>query len=157
MHKVYLSLGSNMGDKIAYLDQAITLLQGNDNIHNLKRSALYQTDPVGYEDQDVFVNMAAYLETTLSPLELLDVCQSIELALDRVRLIRWGPRTIDIDIILFDQLELTSERLILPHPRATERGFVLIPIQALNPAVKVNGRLIDEWIEKLPPSGVRKL
>jgi len=157
MHKVYLSLGSNIGDKVDYLDKAVDILRKNALIHKLNVSSYYQTDPVGYEDQDVFVNIAIGLETDLSPYEMLDVCQSIEEDLNRVRLIRWGPRTIDVDIILFDEIRMEEELLTIPHPRMHERAFVLVPIKEIACDLMINGRHIDELLDALDVSGVRKL
>jgi 2-amino-4-hydroxy-6-hydroxymethyldihydropteridine diphosphokinase len=157
MHKAFLSLGSNIGDKVDYLDKAVEILKNNKDIHNLKVSSYYATDPVGYTEQDMFVNIAVVLETTLAPEALLDVCQNIETDLDRVRVIRWGPRTIDVDIILYDTLEMDEERLTIPHPRMYERGFVLIPIQELSPELVINQKPIQAYIDQLPPSGVRKI
>lgn len=156
MHKAYLSLGSNIGNKVDYLDKAVDILKKNKDIHNLKVSHYYQTDPVGYLDQDVFVNIAVYIETNLSPLALLDVCQSVETALDRIRVIRWGPRTIDVDIICMGE-DMVTERLILPHPRAHERAFVLVPINELNPALKIGDKAVNQWLENVDTTGVRKI
>lgn len=157
MHKVYLSLGSNMGDKVDYLDKAVDMIQKNEDIHNVKVSSYYQTDPVGYLDQDVFVNIAIELETELTPLEMLDLCQHVEETLNRVRVIRWGPRTIDVDIILYDGIDMESERLILPHPRAYERAFVLVPMAELNDELIIHNQTITELMKVLDTAGVRKL
>lgn len=155
MHKVYLSLGSNLGNKVDYLDKAVEELKKNDFIHKVKVSSYYSTDPVGYLDQDEFVNIAVSLETSLEPLLLLDICQNIELLLNRVRLIHWGPRTIDIDIILYDDLTMNNERLVIPHPRAMERSFVLIPLKELDSSLEINGQDLSSLIHK--DDGVRKM
>jgi len=157
MHKVYLSLGSNIGDSVNYLDKAVDILKNHELIHNIKVSSYYQTDPVGYLDQDVFVNIAVYLETELSPYELLKVCQEIEEALKRVRVVRWGPRTIDVDIILFDDVQMTDDKLTIPHPRMHERAFVLVPIAELDETLIVLNKSIKSLIELVDASGVRKL
>lgn len=157
MHKVYLSLGSNMGQKVDYLDKAVEKLENNEFIHNLKSSSYYSTDPVGYLDQDTFVNIAVSIETTLSPYALLKVCHEIEEALNRVRIIRWGPRTVDVDIILYDNLQLDEPLLTIPHPRMKERGFVLIPIQELEPELHIDSVAIQTLINQLPSGGVRKI
>jgi len=157
MHKVYLSLGSNIGDSVNYLDKAVDILNNHELIHNIKVSSYYQTDPVGYLDQDVFVNIAVYLETELSPYELLKVCQEIEEALKRVRVVRWGPRTIDVDIILFDDVQMTDDKLTIPHPRMHERAFVLVPIAELDETLIVLNKSIKSLIELVDASGVRKL
>ncbi len=127
MKTVYLSLGSNMGNRLALLKRAIQILKEQVD-EALCVSPFYETDPVGYVEQDCFVNCAVRLVTALGPLELLAICQSIEEALDRVRVIRWGPRTIDCDIIFFGDLKLSTEQLTVPHPRYKERAFVLAPL-----------------------------
>jgi len=157
MHKVYLSLGSNIGDSVNYLDKAVDILDKHELIHNIKVSSYYQTDPVGYLDQDVFVNIAVCLETDLSPYELLEVCQEIEEALERVRVVRWGPRTIDVDIILFDDVQMTDEKLTIPHPRMHERAFVLVTIAELDNTLIVLNKSIKSLIDLVDSSGVRKL
>lgn len=133
MNKSYLSLGSNMGNRLEMLKQAVSLLKEHPSIDVMKISSLYETDPVGYTEQDAFLNIVVYLQTELSAHELLDVCQSIEIELNRKREIRWGPRTIDLDILLYNQDEVNSARLIIPHPRMHERAFVLVPLLELDP------------------------
>ena len=157
MHRVFLSLGSNMGQKVDYLDNAVDIIKKNEFIHNVKVSSVYQTDPVGYLDQDVFVNIAVLLETTLEPYDLLKVCQDVEQALNRERLIRWGPRTIDVDIILYDDLTLDDEELTIPHPRMHERAFVLVPICELDSELVIQSQKIQTLIETVDVSGVRKI
>ena len=128
MNESYLSLGSNMGDRLEMLKQAVRYLVKDPRVVVLKISSLYETDPVGFTEQEPFLNMVVYLQTDLAALELLQVCQDIENELDRKREIRWGPRTIDLDILLFNQDKMRTERLILPHPRMHERAFVLVPL-----------------------------
>lgn len=135
MNEVYLSLGSNLGDRKAQLQEAVRLLQTNPSISNIKMSSIYETAPVGYLDQHAFLNLVIRLETSLSPLELLDICQEIEQALHRERLVRWGPRTVDLDVLLYGQEQLGTERLTIPHPRMYERAFVLVPLQELMPSL----------------------
>lgn len=135
MNEVYLSLGSNLGDRKAQLQEAVRLLQTNPSISNIKMSSIYETAPVGYLNQGAFLNLVIRLETSLSPLELLDICQEIEQALHRERLVRWGPRTVDLDVLLYGQEQLATERLTIPHPRMYERAFVLVPLQELMPSL----------------------
>ena len=135
MNEVYLSLGSNLGDRKAQLQEAVRLLQSNPSISNMKMSSIYETAPVGYLNQDVFLNLVIRLETSLSPLGLLDICQEIEQALHRERLVRWGPRTVDLDVLLYGQEQVATERLTIPHPRMYERAFVLVPLQELMPSL----------------------
>lgn len=135
MNEVYLSLGSNLGDRKAQLQEAVRLLQTNPSISNIKMSSIYETAPVGYLDQYAFLNLVIRLETSLSPLELLDICQEIEQVLHRERLVRWGPRTVDLDVLLYGQEQVATERLTIPHPRMYERTFVLVPLQELMPSL----------------------
>lgn len=132
MAKVYLSLGSNIGDRVSYLKQAILLIQSHKDINNVKVSSFYETDPQGYTDQDYFVNCVIECYTLMTPFELLEFTQYIEKKLKRVKLFRWGPRTIDVDILLYGELIINSEDLIIPHPRMYERAFVLIPLNEIN-------------------------
>jgi 2-amino-4-hydroxy-6-hydroxymethyldihydropteridine diphosphokinase len=128
----FIALGSNMGNRQDYLTEAMRLLNSHECIEMVNYSSIYETDPVGYEDQDLFLNMVIQVETVLSPYELLDFCLQTELFIGRKRGIRWGPRTIDLDILLYNQENIVSERLILPHPRMLERAFVIIPLLEIN-------------------------
>ncbi|MEQ2129783.1 2-amino-4-hydroxy-6-hydroxymethyldihydropteridine diphosphokinase [Caldanaerobacter subterraneus] len=149
MTEVYLSLGSNLGDREKYLKEAVKRLKSNKNIVLKKLSPIYETKPVGYLEQDNFLNAAILIETDLTPYELLDVTTSIEAELKRERTIKWGPRTIDIDILLYDGLILNDEKLTIPHPHMWERAFVLIPLRDINPSLSKNGLSIDELIQGL--------
>ena len=131
-HQAYLGLGSNLGNKKENLDAALALLQSPEN-QVVRASSYYLTKPVGYLDQDDFLNAAVALRTLLSPQELLALAQSIEQRLHRVRTIKNGPRTIDVDILLYDDLVTSGEALTLPHPRMTERLFVLVPLAEIAP------------------------
>ncbi|WP_138419969.1 2-amino-4-hydroxy-6-hydroxymethyldihydropteridine diphosphokinase [Aquibacillus sediminis] len=132
MNEVYIALGSNISPRYSYLEKAIDLLTESKQVHVEAKSFIYETEPVGFTDQKNFLNMVVKIATNLKPLELLDWCQSIERKLDRKRVIRWGPRTIDLDILLYNQENIKEERLIVPHPRMHERAFVLIPLQDIN-------------------------
>ncbi len=147
MNEVYLSLGSNLGDRKAQLQEAVRLLQSNPSISNMKMSSIYETAPVGYLNQDAFLNLVIRLETSLSPLSLLDTCQEIEQILQRERLIRWGPRTVDLDVLLYGQEQLTTERLIIPHPHMYERAFVLVPLRELMPTLSLPEGLDTQEVE----------
>ncbi len=133
MNKSYLSLGSNMGDRVGMLRQAVRLLKEHPAIEVMNISSLYETAPVGFTEQDVFLNMVVQLQTSLTAYELLEICQDIEQTLDRKREIRWGPRTIDLDILLYNQDKFETENLVIPHPRMHERAFVLVPLLELDP------------------------
>ncbi|WP_309122851.1 2-amino-4-hydroxy-6-hydroxymethyldihydropteridine diphosphokinase [Paenibacillus sp.] len=128
MSVAYLGLGSNIGDRDVLLAQAIERLNGHPSIRVTDVSALYETDPVGYEDQPPFLNMACRIETSLAPEALLASTLTIERELGRERTVRWGPRTIDIDLLLYDNTTLNTKDLTVPHPRLMERAFVLVPL-----------------------------
>lgn len=123
-----IGMGSNLGDRTALLDQAVAALVRHPRIHDVQVSAYHRTEPVGGpEGQSEFLNAVARLETSLAPRELLDVLQHCETQLGRQRLVRWGPRAIDLDILLYDQVKLDTPSLQLPHPRMAFRRFVLEP------------------------------
>lgn len=128
MVKAYLGLGSNMGDRAHQLQQAIQIIDRFQHIDVASVSPIYETEPVGYTDQPQFLNLCIEIETTLNPQELLKRCLETEEALHRVRKIRWGPRTLDVDILLYGNEIIEEDNLIIPHPRMTERAFVLIPL-----------------------------
>ncbi|AXV43195.1 2-amino-4-hydroxy-6-hydroxymethyldihydropteridine diphosphokinase [Staphylococcus warneri] len=128
MVKAYLGLGSNMGDRAHQLQQAIQIIDRFQHIDVTSVSPIYETEPVGYTDQPQFLNLCIEIETTLKPQELLKRCLETEQALHRVRKIRWGPRTLDVDILLYGNEIIEEDNLIIPHPRMVERAFVLIPL-----------------------------
>ena len=132
-HDVYLSIGSNMGDKEKNLKEAIERLEGNKGITVERVSSFIKTEPWGYTDQEEFLNGALKIRTILSPKELLKVISKIESEMKRERIIHWGPRTIDLDIIFYDNLILEEEELVIPHPRMEERKFVLEPLNEIAP------------------------
>lgn len=131
----YLSLGSNQGDRVKNLEDARLKISINPCIQITSLSSLYETEPVGYQEQEWFINQVLKVETTLSPLELLNVTQEIEKKLGRKRNIRWGPRTLDIDILFFEDSVLTTPDLTLPHPRLHERKFILVPLAEIAPSL----------------------
>ena len=159
MPTAYIGLGSNMGDKSGNILKSLDLLGQFKKIKVVKRSSFYETEPVGYEDQDWFVNAVAELETELSPRELLDALMKIEQNMGRKREIKWGPRTIDLDILLYDQLCLNEPDLIIPHPRMHERAFVLVPLAEIAPNVKHQSldRTINELLKSLDSAKLVKL
>jgi 2-amino-4-hydroxy-6-hydroxymethyldihydropteridine diphosphokinase len=124
----YIALGSNIGDREQYLSEAIRQLEAYDSISVTGRSGIYETEPVGVKDQASFLNMVLELETTLAADELFAIMLQIENNLGRTRELRWGPRTIDLDMLLFDGVQQDDPQLILPHPRMMERAFVLVPL-----------------------------
>ncbi|MGC4378629.1 2-amino-4-hydroxy-6-hydroxymethyldihydropteridine diphosphokinase [Fictibacillus sp. Mic-4] len=136
---VYLSLGSNLGDREGYLRQAIEFLNDDSSISVESVSSIYETDPVGYIDQPPFLNMVIKLQTSYSATRLLALIQTIEHRLKRKREIHWGPRTVDLDILLYNSESITTKTLRIPHPRMTERAFVMIPLREIAPDVTLPG------------------
>ena len=137
----YIGLGSNLGDREATIRGALELLQADDEIDVMAVSSLKETDPVGYEDQPRFLNGATALRTELSPRELLERMLAVERQLGRVRTgPRFGPRTIDLDLLLYGQESIDEPGLRVPHPRLAERRFVLEPLAELNSDLEVPGR-----------------
>ncbi len=129
----YLGLGSNVGDREEYIEQAIFLLGKTSGIKVLKKSSNYETEAEGVADQPPFLNAAACIETVLSPSKLLSAIQGIENTLGREREVEWGPRTIDIDILLYGDEIVSDDKLQIPHPLLHERLFALIPLNEIAP------------------------
>ena len=127
-NKVYLSLGSNIGNRQEYIESAIELVGKTEGIKILKKSGLYETSPVGYVEQDLFLNAVIKIKTDFSEREILKIINKIENELDRKREIRWGPRTIDIDILIFSDKKINETDLIIPHKEMLNRLFVLVPL-----------------------------
>ncbi|TCP52752.1 2-amino-4-hydroxy-6-hydroxymethyldihydropteridine diphosphokinase [Tumebacillus sp. BK434] len=131
LHTAYLSLGSNLGDRVQNLCAAIRLLNAHPDIQVTNISSVYETAPVGMTDQPDFLNLALEIKTHLGPQNLLKITGSTELDMGRQRDIKWGPRTLDIDILLMDKQVMDTAELTLPHPRMGERAFVLLPLAEL--------------------------
>lgn len=146
---VILALGSNIEPKEEYIRQAVRLLHNHPRITVRKTSSLYLTEPVGYKEQDWFLNAVVACETDLSPLELLQETQRIEVMLQRERKIHWGPRTIDIDIILYGKERINLPELIIPHPRAFERSFVLVPLAEVTEEEIYAGKTAKDFLAQL--------
>lgn len=125
---VYLSLGSNIGDKYYYLTEAVKKLDEDNNIEILRHSQVYSSEPVGFIEQERFYNCAVHIKTSYTPYALLKKINTIESELRRIRDVRWGPRTIDIDIIFFGSLSIDRADLIIPHKEWKNRNFVIVPI-----------------------------
>ncbi len=121
--RAFIGLGSNIGDRVAYLKAAVAGIPDVDAV-----SAVYETDPVGGPEQGMFLNLVARLQTELSAHELLDVCRRGEAAAERTREVRWGPRSLDLDLLWIDGTTVDDPDLTVPHPRMFERPFVLIPL-----------------------------
>ncbi len=134
MNDVYLSIGTNMGDRLENLQLAVELLKNKEEVKVVSISSIYETAAVGYADQADFLNIAVHINTSYSSSEMLKVCQWIESELGRVREFRWGPRIIDLDILLYNHENIETDSLIVPHPRMYERAFVLVPLIEITPA-----------------------
>lgn len=133
MTGAFLGLGSNLGDRLATLQRAVDLLGATPGVEVEACSRVWETDPVGGPPQPEFLNVVLRIETSRAPTELLAACNEVEAALGRVRDVRWGPRTIDIDVLTIDGFASDDPRLTVPHPRMTQRAFVLLPLLDLDP------------------------
>ncbi|NTW71204.1 MAG: 2-amino-4-hydroxy-6-hydroxymethyldihydropteridine diphosphokinase [Eubacteriaceae bacterium] len=153
MKKIYLSLGSNVGNTMENLEKAVEVLRQHVNISQI--SSYYETEPVGYKDQEWFLNIVLEGETELEPMELLSFCQGIERGLKRVKTIRFGPRSIDVDILLYEGYESESEILTVPHPRMLERAFVMVPLCEIAPELEIKGRRACDILSSLKGEEVR--
>ena len=152
--KATLGLGGNIGDPVQAMAEALRALDARPDSRVLAVSRLYRTPPWGKTDQDWFFNACALVETTLAPEALLDTCLDIERAMKRERKERWGPRTIDIDVLTYDDLKQTHDRLEIPHPRMIARGFVLMPLADFAPALVVEGRTVRDWLAEADTAGI---
>lgn len=149
-----VALGSNIGDKAAHIAAAIEALTADGHVRVVKRSANYRTAPWGVTDQDWFVNSAVSVATGLPVYDLLARCQGVEQKLGRERTIKWGPRVIDLDILVYRDLTLNDPSLILPHPHITARAFVLRPLADLAPALVLKGHTVTDWLSRIPHDDV---
>lgn len=157
MHKVYLSLGSNLGRKIEHLRQAVEAIKDIGEVIN--SSSIYETDPWGYIDQPAFYNQVILIETRLEPAALLTAIKGFERKIGRAPTFRYGPRVIDIDILLYDELQLITPELTIPHPEMKNRVFVLLPLMELDSKIMIPGEeaSIKELLGKLENKGIRKI
>ncbi len=158
MADVFIGLGGNLGDREALLTEALRKLDATPGITVASVSSLYETKPIGHTAQPDFLNLVAKLATDLPPYALLDTCLRIEAELGRERRERWGPRTVDIDILWCEGVQQAETGLTLPHPRMHERAFVLVPLAELAPKLKLDGRPIGKLIQELgeQAEGVKK-
>lgn len=163
IRRAYLSIGTNIGDRLANLQRALNVLAQNHEIHLRRVSPIYQTEPVGPVVQRNFYNIGLALDTTLTALELLDWCHVVEQSLHRWRIIHWGPRTIDLDIIFYGDQAYDLPRLTVPHPEAANRRFVIQPLLDVSGDDQtIHQRLAEmleqttdtNWIDQLKNQGV---
>ncbi|GAK70825.1 2-amino-4-hydroxy-6-hydroxymethyldihydropteridine pyrophosphokinase [Agrobacterium rubi TR3 = NBRC 13261] len=151
-----LGLGGNLGDPPAAMAQALDAISRHDHCRLVAVSQLYSTPPWGNTDQADFFNCCALVETSLEPEALLDLCLDIERGMKRVRDERWGPRTIDIDVLTYGDADIVTERVEIPHPRMTERAFVLIPLSDIAPDLVVKDRTIADWLDDADTTGIKR-
>ena len=154
MYTYYISVGSNIGDKRGHINLALQSLQEHDAVSKVISSSLIETEPWGYTEQDIFVNGMWLCESSLSPHQMLSLLQSLEQGAGRERLIHWGPRTLDLDIVLaFDEkgtmISICDESLTVPHPYFWDRTFVLEPLHELLPTFTYKGMTIGERLTQL--------
>ena len=159
MTEALIAMGGNLGSVRTTLDRAVAAFCDGSEVHLLARSSDYRTPPWGVTDQPAFVNLCLVVATDLGPRALLDRARRIETEFGRNRAKeqRWGPRTLDIDIIAFDQLAIDEPGLTLPHPRALERAFVLVPLAEIAPDRKIAGMTVADALAPLDTAGVEKL
>ena len=155
MARAYIGLGSNLDDPLTQVQCALERLALLPDTQLIGQSRLYRSAPVGPEGQPDYINAVACLDTTLSPEALLDQLQHLEHQQGRVRTLRWGPRTLDLDILLYEALTLQTPRLTLPHPEMTNRNFVLYPLADLAPdLILPNGQSLRSLLDGCPSTGL---
>jgi 2-amino-4-hydroxy-6-hydroxymethyldihydropteridine diphosphokinase len=159
-HIAYIGIGSNLGDKVDQCERAISEILKVGHHKLLAKSSFFNTQPIGYTSQDWFINGVIKIETDLEPFDLLKTLKTIESKLGRVKTFQWGPRSIDLDILFFNEREIKAEGLQIPHPLLHERQFVLIPLAEIDPGLihPVLKKTVQELLENLKQDqGVEKL
>ena len=150
MMRSFLGLGSNLGDRLGHLQAGVSSLAGADGVEVVAVSSVYRTEPVGGPEQPEFLNAVVAVSTTLEPRELLALAKRIEGERDRLRKERWGPRTLDVDILLYGDINMNKPGLEIPHPRLVERRFALEPLLEVEPgAVLPDGTPLVDLLERL--------
>lgn len=154
----YIGLGSNLEDPVDQVRRALDELDQIPDTRLIKASSLYRSDPVGPPGQPDYINAVAEIETSLDPIPLLRELQAIEQAHERVRIVRWGPRTLDLDLLLYADQEINDPDLIVPHVMLPERGFVLYPLQEIAPSLEIPGRgSLASLIHQVAQDGLEKM
>ncbi|HEY2870037.1 MAG TPA: 2-amino-4-hydroxy-6-hydroxymethyldihydropteridine diphosphokinase [Gaiellales bacterium] len=154
MIPAYVAFGANLGEPVATLRAAAVALGRRAGVELVAGSPIYRTRPIGPPGQPAYANAVARVGTTLAAETLLDVLHDVEAEFGRVRDVRWGPRTLDLDLIWYEGDERADEHITLPHPRAHEREFVLRPLADLDPDLVLRGRRAGDWLAGLDPQGV---
>ncbi len=162
LSQAYIGLGSNLDNPPAQVSNALRALDALPGTRLIKNSGLYLSKPMvppeGYIQQDDYCNAVAKIETRLGPYELLECLQTIEHEQQRIRNERWGPRTIDLDILMFDDIQISDDRLTLPHPGLHLREFVLYPLHSIDRTLEIPGRgMLEELIKNCPQKGLQYL
>jgi 2-amino-4-hydroxy-6-hydroxymethyldihydropteridine diphosphokinase len=155
--RAFLGLGGNIGDPASAIAAVLRILDGDARTDVVAVSSLYRTPPWGKTDQPDFLNAAAEIATGHSPRALLALCLDAERALKRERRERWGPRTVDIDILVFGDRQVHEAGLDIPHPRMLERAFVLAPLAEIAPDLKLSGKTVAEWLAAVGSGGIVRL
>lgn len=153
----YLSLGGNIGDAAVTIEDALARLSNMPGIEVVTRSRFFETPPWGKTDQAAFINICAHIRTSLDPQRLLADCLELEKAMGRERKEKWGPRTIDIDILTYGDQKISEPDLIVPHPYMMERAFVLIPLRDIAPNFKLGDQTLDASLASLDQTGILPL
>lgn len=152
--RAFIGLGGNLGDPRAAMRSALRLIGRDAQTEIVAVSSLYRTPPWGKIDQPDFLNAVAELRTRLAPRVLLDLCLSVEAELHRVRKERWGPRSIDLDLLVYGNRDIDEEGLTVPHPRMLERAFVLVPLAEIAPGLEVGGDTIAQHLARVGAAGI---
>lgn len=155
--RAFIGLGGNLGDPVAAMASALRALDGNEAVSVAAVSSLYRTPPWGRIDQPDFVNAVAAVDTALTARGLLELCLATERALKRVRVERWGPRLIDMDLLVFGDEKIEEEGLQVPHPRMAERAFVLAPLAEIAPDLDLNGKSAAQRLAMVEQAGIVRL
>lgn len=150
---ILLGLGSNIGDRMAHLQRAVKLLETDEQIQVAARSSIYETEPIGFKAQAAFLNAVIRVETSLPPVALLLACQTVEAQMGRMRSVRWGPRVIDIDLLVYHETVMRTESLVLPHPCITARRFVLVPLAEIAQTPILAGRTPQDLLRSCDDQG----
>ena len=156
MTKAIISIGSNLGDRLHYLELAFTQIEKLTQTQIIARSSIYETAAIGGPEQDAYLNAIVLVETGLEPLDLLTALQDIEMAAMRTRDVKWGPRTLDLDIVDYENFNSNTYELQIPHPRAKERRFVLEPLAEIDSDWNLSGQKVSNLLKNVSDQNVTK-